>query len=83
MDVKALRRQLGLSTDELAERLPTSRRTIERWENQGMRPNQMARARLRQLAQEYRQRQAQGDGPTKRQLDAAHLEMNDAETDNA
>ena len=75
MDVKALRRQLGLSTDELAERLPTSRRTIERWENQGMRPNQMARARLRQLMQEYRQRQAQGEGPTKRQLEAAHLEM--------
>ena len=74
MDVKALRRQLGWSTNELAERLPTSRRTIERWENQGMRPNQMARARLRQLMQEYRQRQAQGEGPTKRQLEAAHLE---------
>ena len=39
-----------------------------------MRPNQMARARLRQLMQEYRQRQAQGEGPTKRQLEAAHLE---------
>ena len=74
MDVKALRRQLGWTTNELAERLPTSRRTIERWENQGMKPNQMARARLRQLAQEYRQRQARGDGPTKRQLEAAQLE---------
>lgn len=77
MDVKALRRQLNLSTNELAERIPTSRRTIERWENQGMRPNQLARARLRQLMQEYRQKQAQGEGPTKRQLEAAHLETED------
>ena len=77
MDVKALRRQLGWTTNELAERLPTSRRTIERWENQGMKPNQMARARLRQLANEHRQRMAHGDGPTKRQLEAAKLETND------
>ena len=80
MDVRALRRQLGLTTDELAERLPTSRRTIERWENQGMRPNQMARSRLREPMKEYRQRQAQGEGPTKRQLEAAHLEMDEADS---
>ena len=80
MDVKALRRQLGLTQDELAEKVPTHSRTIRRWERKEVKPNLLGRARLRAIMQEWQQRQARADGPTRRQLEAQHIAA-DSESD--
>ena len=71
MNVRAIRRQLGLTQQKLAEQIPTTIRTITRWENDDMRPNQMARARLRAIVQEFQRRQHQSDGPQRRALEAS------------
>ena len=78
MDVRALRRQLNLTQEELAEKVPTHSRTIRRWERKEVKPNLLGRARLRAIMQEWQQRQARSDGPSKRQLEASQL---DVETD--
>lgn len=78
MDVKALRRQLGWTQQELAEKVPTTARTIARWEHREMKPNLLGRARLRAIMKEFQQRQASSDGPTKRQLEARDLEVEDS-----
>ena len=71
MDVRAIRRKLNLTQAALAEQIPTTIRTITRWENDDMRPNQMARARLRAIVQEFQRRQHQSDGPQRRALEAS------------
>ena len=71
MDVRAIRRQLGMTQRQLAEELPTTIRSITRWENDAFRPNQMARARLRSLVQESQRKQHMSDGPTRRALEAS------------
>ena len=77
MDVKALRRRLGWTQKQLAEKVPTTIRTISRWETRDMRPNQMARARLRMIMRDWLQQQARSDRPTKLQLQAFGLEESD------
>ena len=66
MDVRALRRQLGLTQEELAEKIPTTQRTIKRWEGRHHRPNLLGRARLREIMREWQQQMARSDGPTRR-----------------
>ena len=77
MDVKALRRKLNLTQEELAEKAFTTPRTIQRWENHDVHPNLQGRQRLREIGQEFTRRQALNDGPTKRQLEATGLEVDD------
>lgn len=48
--VKALRKELGLSQTELAERIFASRSAVARWEADGFRPTKMAAKALMDLA---------------------------------
>ena len=66
MDIRAIRRKLGLTQSQLADRLPTTIRTIARWENEAIKPHQIAQARLKALLDEFERSQA--DPPTKRQM---------------
>ena len=66
MDIKAIRRRLGLTQSQLADRLPTTIRTIARWENEAIKPHQIAQARLKALLDEFER--SQTDPPTKRQM---------------
>ena len=66
MDIKAIRRKLGLTQSQLADRLPTTIRTIARWENESINPHQIAKARLQALLDEFER--TQSDPPTKRQM---------------
>ena len=66
MDIKAIRRRLGLTQSQLADRLPTTIRTIARWENESINPHQIAKARLQALLDEFER--TQSDPPTKRQM---------------
>lgn len=70
MDVRALRRQLGLTQAELAEKAFTTPRTIIRWEQKNVMPNLQGRARLREIAKEWQRDQARSE-PVKRQLEAS------------
>jgi len=48
-DVGGLRRRLGLSQGELAALIPTTERTVRRWEKEGIRPSKVVILRLREL----------------------------------
>ena len=67
MDVKAIRRQLGWTQKQLAEKVPTTIRQISRWENRHMQPHLMARTRLRLIMRNWHQEQARKAWLTKRQ----------------
>jgi DNA-binding transcriptional regulator YiaG len=47
--LKELRRQKGLTQEELARRMDVSLSTIQRWEKQGGRPTRLARRELNRL----------------------------------
>ena len=51
-DVKSLRKRLGLSQFELAAQIPTSERTVRRWERQGIAPQRFYIQRLLELEEE-------------------------------
>jgi len=44
--VKEIRRQLGLSQEDLARELPVSFATVNRWENGQAKPSKLAKAQL-------------------------------------
>ena len=44
--IKEIRRQLGLSQEDLARELGVSYATVNRWENRLSRPSKLARAQL-------------------------------------
>lgn len=50
--VKDVRRQLGLSQEELAHALGVSFATVNRWENGKTKPSKLARRQLDQLCKE-------------------------------
>jgi DNA-binding transcriptional regulator YiaG len=56
--VKALRQGLGLSQDELAERLGVSRSAVARWEADAFRPTMLAAKVLLALSDSVRESQA-------------------------
>lgn len=74
MDVKAIRRQLGWTQSQLAERLPTTIRTIGRWENEAAQPHQIAQARLKAILHEFEQQPEEKEedsaGALKRRMEA-------------
>lgn len=49
MDIKALRKQLGMTQEELAQKLGVSWSTVQRWESNKGRPSNLALQRLEQL----------------------------------
>jgi len=50
MDIKSLRKQLGLSQDKLAALLGVAPYTVRRWESGKSRPSPLALKQLNQLA---------------------------------
>jgi len=49
MDVKELRKQLGLTAEELAQKLGVSVGTVSRWETGRNKPSKLARHRLKEV----------------------------------
>lgn len=56
MDIREIRRRLGLTQDELALRLGTTQATVSRWETDNQEPRGPARIVLSQLAEEAARR---------------------------
>ena len=50
--LKSLRQQLGLSQEELAQRLGVSFTSVNRWENQQTKPSKLARRQIEALCKE-------------------------------
>jgi DNA-binding XRE family transcriptional regulator len=70
MDVKALRRSLDMTQDQLAEIVPTTKRTIIRWEQRHVMPNPIAVARLKAIQTAHDKTQPPSTPLTRRQLTA-------------
>jgi DNA-binding transcriptional regulator YiaG len=51
MNVRQLRRRLGLTGEELAHHVGVSSTTVSRWENKKFKPSKLARMRLQELAE--------------------------------
>ena len=51
--LKSLRQQLGLSQEELAQRLGVSFTSVNRWENQQTKPSKLARRQIEALCKEF------------------------------
>ena len=49
MDIKKVREQLGLTAEELAQRLGVSVTTISRWETGRHKPSKLARNRIKEV----------------------------------
>ncbi|MFC1961958.1 helix-turn-helix transcriptional regulator, partial [Chloroflexota bacterium] len=52
--LRELRRQMGLTQEELAHKIDVSLSTIQRWEKQGGRPTRLARRELSRIFREAR-----------------------------
>lgn len=50
IDVGAIRKRLGLTQEELADKLGVTRMTIYNWENKKKRPSNLAKRQLDRLA---------------------------------
>ena len=51
--LKTLRKKLGLSQEELAQKLGVSFTSVNRWENQQTKPSKLARRQIEALCQEF------------------------------
>lgn len=49
MNIKELREQLGLTEEELAQKLGVSVSTVSRWETGKHRPSRLAKKRLKEI----------------------------------
>ena len=52
MRIKSMRKRLGLSQEELAQRLGVSFTSVNRWENGQTKPSKLARRQIDLLMQE-------------------------------
>lgn len=51
--LKTLRKKLGLSQEELAQKLGVSFTSVNRWENQQTKPSKLARRQIEALCREF------------------------------
>lgn len=51
--LKSLRKELGLSQEELAQKLGVSFTSFNRWENQQTKPSKLARRQIETLCKEF------------------------------
>ena len=51
--LKSLRKKLGLSQEELAQKLGVSFTSVNRWENQQTKPSKLARRQIEMLCKEF------------------------------
>ena len=51
--LKSLRKKLGLSQEELAQKLGVSFTSVNRWENQQTKPSKLARRQIEALRKEF------------------------------
>lgn len=51
--LKSLRKKLGLSQEELAQKLGVSFTSVNRWENQQTKPSKLARRQIEALCKEF------------------------------
>ena len=51
--IKSIRQQLGLSQEELAQKLGVSFTTVNRWENGQTKPSKLARRQIETLCKEF------------------------------
>lgn len=51
--LKSLRKKLGLSQEELAQKLGVSFTSVNRWENQQTKPSKLARRQIETLCKEF------------------------------
>lgn len=51
MDVKETRKQLGLTAEELAQKLGVSVTTVSRWETGRHKPSKLAKRRMKEVLQ--------------------------------
>ena len=51
--LKSLRKELGLSQEELAQRLGVSFTSVNRWENEQTKPSKLARRQIETLCKEF------------------------------
>ena len=51
--LKTLRKKLGLSQEELAQKLGVSFTSVNRWENQQTKPSKLARRQIETLCKEF------------------------------
>jgi putative transcriptional regulator len=51
--LKSLRKKLGLSQEELAQKLGVSFTSVNRWENEQTKPSKLARRQIETLCKEF------------------------------
>ena len=51
--LKSLRKKLGLSQEELAQKLGVSFTSVNRWENEQTKPSKLARRQIEALCEEF------------------------------
>ena len=51
--LKSLRKKLGLSQEELAQKLGVSFTSVNRWENQQTKPSKLAKRQIEMLCKEF------------------------------
>jgi putative transcriptional regulator len=51
--LKTLRKKIGLSQEELAQRLGVSFTSVNRWENEQTKPSKLARRQIEKLCKEF------------------------------
>lgn len=56
VDIKAIRKRLGLTQGGLAEKLGVTRMTIYNWENREKRPSNLAKRQLARLATDKKEK---------------------------